>query len=1022
MAREVYPENNTISLSEAQARAYERLLLSEGAGLSDVVKAIDLREGARRFLHAVSPNEQRDAEALYEVSLTRGIQAELIRCLATPGGDQIEALRGLTESLQAVRQLPISETSLKRLDEAFLDIALDVLADTASTPLEKAASVTLSLHFGLEQRGVAKTQMILEQRVVAEQAMSVSHINKQARENNRTRLSALDDYLKMAGLKFEAQAVDSTMTAGVQKATQIAKNNLEKGRLVAGEGKRAGFRVASVAVIASMGVAGASSMAAAGEEMVATQAEALAGGAGASVEQTLPTDGLRQTKGVAMTGKVEVVTEAPKSPRIEGGKVAKVAMTGAVEKVDVSTIPVNTVELKTSPAVVTKVATEGKVETNSEIPPVVDTKAIPLAPGDKQPTPKPEVQIEPEVEENPLEDWEKEDEPIKVEAPDNDVNIGEDETPQEALARIVASRDMTAASYAIRKMYGGNNVSEQPPVNATLSNLITSDVATLKAQISEVAHSKPAYTEKAFYALAYLDAVTQAPSLLDNPEVVAFVESVSNQGEEYRNKLFATYLAEAHAVLEAEKAGSYNGIAEPYRESIEKLYAYAALAGVSDEKQAEQIDAIKVEEARLAEEARKKAEEERRKAEEEERRRIRDESGVEMPEAPTKATISALTFEKMIAMGDKWTNRGIVLKYLVEHGFTPEQASGIIGNFIIESGVDPEKEQYGGGPGRGLAQWGSTDPRFDRFGYDGKRGLVLFATQQGKSWEDMYVQLDFMMHEFNTTESRAYIAVKATQTAREATFEFEDKYERAGVTAIEKRYAATEDVYTQYQQLRTAAETELNAIYEAQKKAAEDEIARKKAEAEEEERRQREAEERRQREAQAEGDMRSELADGVAVRAQLKEKYGNVSGRLSDSELTSLQSYYADGNPMTIRLQHDAAEGFQYLAAAFKARFGVDLRVTDHYRDYDAQVRTKIAKGRFAARPGTSNHGWGMALDLASSISTEGSEQHEWMEQNAHKYGWINPEWAHDGVAEGGAEEPWHWEFMGNKATYEISN
>lgn len=54
-----------------------------------------------------------------------------------------------------------------------------------------------------------------------------------------------------------------------------------------------------------------------------------------------------------------------------------------------------------------------------------------------------------------------------------------------------------------------------------------------------------------------------------------------------------------------------------------------------------------------------------------------------------------------------------------------------------------------------------------------------------------------------------------------------------------------------------------------------------------------------------------------------------------------------------------------------KTKKGIDLRPTgpnSSYRDYDTQVRFwndyQAGRGPIAARPGTSNHGWGKAVDV----------------------------------------------------------
>ena len=106
----------------------------------------------------------------------------------------------------------------------------------------------------------------------------------------------------------------------------------------------------------------------------------------------------------------------------------------------------------------------------------------------------------------------------------------------------------------------------------------------------------------------------------------------------------------------------------------------------------------------------------------------------------------------------------------------------------------------------------------------------------------------------------------------------------------------------------------------------------------------------------------------------------------------------------------DAAAAFNRLSEAYAGTFGEPLCVTDSYRSYEAQVQVRAAKPHLAAVPGTSNHGWGTAVDLCGGVQTVGSAQHQWMRVNAPMYGWFLPSWAQPG---GSKPEPWHWEFGG---------
>jgi len=133
-----------------------------------------------------------------------------------------------------------------------------------------------------------------------------------------------------------------------------------------------------------------------------------------------------------------------------------------------------------------------------------------------------------------------------------------------------------------------------------------------------------------------------------------------------------------------------------------------------------------------------------------------------------------------------------------------------------------------------------------------------------------------------------------------------------------------------------------------------------------------------------------------------------VSGKLSATDLSGVK--FSPG----ARLIPGAARSLEALNKAFKAKFGNNISITSSYRSYAAQVATKAAKGSLAATPGTSNHGWGRAVDLGSGINHFGSATYNWMMENAPKYGWVKPDWSRQG---GVNPEPWHWEYIGGNST-----
>ncbi|WP_409332656.1 D-alanyl-D-alanine carboxypeptidase family protein [Trujillonella humicola] len=109
-------------------------------------------------------------------------------------------------------------------------------------------------------------------------------------------------------------------------------------------------------------------------------------------------------------------------------------------------------------------------------------------------------------------------------------------------------------------------------------------------------------------------------------------------------------------------------------------------------------------------------------------------------------------------------------------------------------------------------------------------------------------------------------------------------------------------------------------------------------------------------------------------------------------------------------LRCDAAAAYRAMSAAFASAFGTPLCITDSYRTYASQVRLYGQKPALAAVPGTSNHGWGLAVDLCGGVQTFGTAQYQWMVANAGRFGWLHPTWADPG---NGREEPWHWEYAG---------
>ena len=133
---------------------------------------------------------------------------------------------------------------------------------------------------------------------------------------------------------------------------------------------------------------------------------------------------------------------------------------------------------------------------------------------------------------------------------------------------------------------------------------------------------------------------------------------------------------------------------------------------------------------------------------------------------------------------------------------------------------------------------------------------------------------------------------------------------------------------------------------------------------------------------------------------------GKVSGLLDPSTLCPLS-----WAPSRL-LRCDAAAALEQLNVAYRARFGTNIVVTDAYRDIASQIALYNGPKRsLAAFPGTSNHGWGIAVDLGGGMTSDDSDQYRWMKENSTTYGWYHPAWAERGGSS--KFEPWHWEFGG---------
>lgn len=125
-----------------------------------------------------------------------------------------------------------------------------------------------------------------------------------------------------------------------------------------------------------------------------------------------------------------------------------------------------------------------------------------------------------------------------------------------------------------------------------------------------------------------------------------------------------------------------------------------------------------------------------------------------------------------------------IVNRLRRGGLTSIAAIGVVANLKAESNLDPSIKQYGGGPGRGLAQW-EKGGRYDTDPIN----LTKFAKKKGSTWSDLNTQIDFILYEME--KHPEYKKVKdllnKAKTVEDATIIFLRKYEKAGIPHTEKR-------------------------------------------------------------------------------------------------------------------------------------------------------------------------------------------------------------------------------------------
>ncbi|MCP3026779.1 D-alanyl-D-alanine carboxypeptidase family protein [Halobacillus sp. A5] len=134
-------------------------------------------------------------------------------------------------------------------------------------------------------------------------------------------------------------------------------------------------------------------------------------------------------------------------------------------------------------------------------------------------------------------------------------------------------------------------------------------------------------------------------------------------------------------------------------------------------------------------------------------------------------------------------------------------------------------------------------------------------------------------------------------------------------------------------------------------------------------------------------------------------------------------------------MQPQAAEALENLFAAADEE-GMELYATSGYRSYDTQKqiydnnvaeRGQEEADKFSARPGTSEHQTGLAMDVTTpemeyklEQSFIDTEEGEWLAEHAHEYGFVIRYLEGTSDITGYEYEPWHLRYVGEDLSTDI--
>ena len=142
-----------------------------------------------------------------------------------------------------------------------------------------------------------------------------------------------------------------------------------------------------------------------------------------------------------------------------------------------------------------------------------------------------------------------------------------------------------------------------------------------------------------------------------------------------------------------------------------------------------------------------------------------------------------------------------------------------------------------------------------------------------------------------------------------------------------------------------------------------------------------------------------------------------LSSNYEANDIVNINSDFTSNSSSKFKLRKEAAGMFEGMAWAFSNAFEFKAKLTINSawrsQKYQRQLASKCSVWR-CAKPGTSEHEAGLALDLwvnGWNIKAWSGKYYQRLVDNAHKY-WFHNSYQKWMEVDGKIVEPWHWRYV----------